>query len=252
MYYFSRREVVEPLYIRKTSIQFGKERSILLLSIPPCEKRAFIAGMYKGGWRNPIMKVLLYSEPNHLFFQKQKFTHSNRLLRLRRISYWKKWEASDEGKPSILEKMYRRQSWKAVDSCPGTAEEKVRLSGAWIYLCWLFVSTGLAYDVFGSPRPNVDLTEIYSGKEERQGKGRWTQHFAEEDALDTSPRFLRPYQQTQLLPLEPFSFEQELKPFVQSREEFTSDLSETAGDNRTGFFPSQVVISLSKESLSAA
>ncbi|KAK8949656.1 Cytochrome b559 subunit alpha [Platanthera zijinensis] len=35
---------------------------------------------------------------------------------------------------------------------------------------WLFVSTGLAYNVFGSPRPNEDLTEIYSGKEERQGK----------------------------------------------------------------------------------
>nr|YP_009673793.1 photosystem II protein V [Cuscuta chapalana]QDF46513.1 photosystem II protein V [Cuscuta chapalana] len=28
---------------------------------------------------------------------------------------------------------------------------------------WLFVSTGLAYDVFGSPRPNEYFTEIQQG-----------------------------------------------------------------------------------------
>ncbi|KAK8968535.1 Cytochrome b559 subunit alpha [Platanthera guangdongensis] len=38
---------------------------------------------------------------------------------------------------------------------------------------WLFISTGFACDVCGSPHPNEDLTEIYSGKgEARKTSGR--------------------------------------------------------------------------------
>ncbi|KAG4151869.1 hypothetical protein ERO13_D04G096692v2 [Gossypium hirsutum] len=47
---------------------------------------------------------------------------------------------------------------------------------------WLFVSTGLAYDVFGSPRPNEYFTES------RQGIPLITGHFDSLEQLDEFSR----------------------------------------------------------------
>uniref|UniRef100_A0A3B6KRG7 Photosystem II cytochrome b559 alpha subunit lumenal region domain-containing protein n=1 Tax=Triticum aestivum TaxID=4565 RepID=A0A3B6KRG7_WHEAT len=49
---------------------------------------------------------------------------------------------------------------------------------------WLFVSTGLAYDVFGSPRPNEYFTES------RQGIPLITDHF---DSLEQLNEFSRSF-----------------------------------------------------------